>query len=338
MVTGVFTVAAVAAGWCFARLVGAESPIRRPRHFLTLALLVLACGLAALVNPYGLELPELWFALIGSPVLPRVIQEHFPLRHSGAAAWAIAPIVLFFLVALGGVSPRRLRVTGLIPLAWLAFTWARMRNGPLFAITAAIALGDLLPDVRWVRWLSRQGSEVFRFPPAGGPLLGRGIGFLTVFVPFALLALALVLPRTGLPVPLLGRGWAGLHADSNPVELLPDLCAYEHSRPAGAPIFNTMTYGGFLIYFTPSLRIFIDDRCELYGEQRLLEYQQAFLQDPAMLEDWAREYGFDAALIETGSGFDRYLMSTKGWKLVRRTPKATFYRQLESPRRRHPSP
>jgi hypothetical protein len=336
MLTGVFTVAVAAAGWTLAWLVGAESPIKHPRQLLTLAFLVLACGLSALVNPYGFRMPELWFALIRSPVLPRVIQEHFPMRQSGAAAWAVAPMVLFYLVALGGISPRRLRVTWLIPLAWLAFTWARMRNGPLFAITAAIALGDLLPESRWVHWLARRGSEVFRFPTAVGQVSGRRVGSLAVFVPFALLATALVLQRTGLQVPLLGRGWAGLHADSNPVELLPVLRAYERSRPVGAPIFNAMTYGGFLIYFTPGLRVFIDDRCELYGERGLLEYQQALLQDPARVDHWAEEYGFEAALVENGSGFDRYLRSAEGWEAVQRSPKASLYRRLEGPRPRHP--
>ncbi len=167
-------------------------------------------------------------------------------------------------------------------------------------------------------------------------MTGRGAGFLTVLLPFALMASSLVLQRADLQVPLLGRGWARLHADSNPVELLPDLRAYERSRPVGAPIFNEMIYGGFLIYSTPGLRVFIDDRCELYGERRLLEYQQALLQDPARVDHWAGEYGFDAALIENGSGFDRYLASARGWEVIRRTPKATLYRRLESPRRRYP--
>jgi hypothetical protein len=336
MVAGVFTMAMAAAGWSLAWLAGAETPVTRPRHGLTLAFLVMACGLSALVNPFGVRLPELWFALIGSPVLPRLIQEHFPMRHSGAAAWAVSPMVVFYLAALGGVPPRRLRVTWLIPLAWLAFTWSRMRNGPLFAITAAIALGDLLPHTRWASWLARQGSEVFRIPPAGGVVIRRGVGFLSVLVPFALLATSLVLQRTNLQVPLLGRGWARLHAHSNPVELLPVLRAYERSRPVGAPIFNEMIYGGFLIYSTPRLRIFIDDRCELYGERRLLEYQQALLHDPAQVDRWAEEYGFDAALIENGSGFDRYLTSARGWEVASRTPKATLFRRLESPRQRNP--
>ncbi len=55
MVSGVFTVAMAAAGWSLARLAGAETPIARPRQFLTLAFLVIACGLSAPGEPLWAE-------------------------------------------------------------------------------------------------------------------------------------------------------------------------------------------------------------------------------------------------------------------------------------------
>jgi hypothetical protein len=64
------------------------------------------------------------------------------------------------------------------------------------------------------------------------------------------------------------------------VELLPDLQAYEKNHPPGTPIFNEMLYGGFLIYYTPHLRIFIDDRCELYGDEGLLALHTRFWRRP----------------------------------------------------------
>jgi hypothetical protein len=127
-----------------------------------------------------------------------------------------------------------------------------------------------------------------------------------------------------------------LHADSNPVGLLPDLRAYERARPAGTPIFNEMHYSGFLIYSTPRLRVFIDDRCELYGDRGLLDYHDAMLRNPSRLDGWAREYGFDAALTQNGSEFDRHLASAKGWTLVKRAAKASFYRRPEDPGREVP--
>jgi hypothetical protein len=331
MVTGVLTVALATVGWSLAWLGGMETPITRPQQILSLACLAILCALAALVNPYGVELPRVWFALIGSPVLPRIIQEHYSMLQAGTIALNVLPIAVFYLAALAGVPRAKLRVTWPIALAWLLLTWLRMRNGPLFAAMAALALGDLLPEACWVRWLTARGSAVFRIRPADSVPTEVAHGALWVGLPVVLVLIALGLQAAELRVPLIGRGWASLHADSNLVELLPELRAYEHSHSAGTPIFNEMEFAGFLIYSTPGLRVFIDDRCELYGDEFLLEYHRALVQDPARLELWARQYGFDAAVTGHGSGFDRFLATARTWAAVRRTPKASFFRRFPHP-------
>ena len=48
-------------------------------------------------------------------------------------------------------------------------------------------------------------------------------------------------------------------------------------------------------------------------------------EDPARLDRWQREYGFDYALVETGGPFDRHLASTDRWTRLARTPAATLY-------------
>jgi hypothetical protein len=143
---------------------------------------------------------------------------------------------------------------------------------------------------------------------------------------------ALVLQLAGTRVPVLGRGWATLDRRYWPVELLPELRAYEREHSQGMPIFNELLFGGFLIYHTPGLRVFIDDRCELYGDEGLLAYAEALERDPARVDRWANDYGFDLALAATGSGFDRYLRQARGWTLVRETVAASLYRRLSSPR------
>ena len=69
-----------------------------------------------------------------------------------------------------------------------------------------------------------------------------------------------------------GHGLARLDPRHWPVELLPDLQRYEETHPRGTPIMNDMLFGGFLIFYTPRLQVFVDDRCELYGDQFLLNY------------------------------------------------------------------
>ena len=107
---------------------------------------------------------------------------------------------------------------------------------------------------------------------------------------------------------------------------------WQHNQPGGTPIFNELTFGGFLIYYTPGYRVFIDDRCELYGNEwlygreLLLKYDRAMTQDPAQVDRWVRLYKLNFALVRTGSPMDAYLgRQGSGWHL-----------EYQRPQRRHP--
>ncbi len=323
---GIATLGLTVAGWGVARALGGVSPIAGKRQLLALAILVVVCGLTIVVNPYGLEAPRAWLALVGSPVLPRLIDEHGPLlaRSTGPM---ILPMAVVYVVILLGVRPPHPRVTWLIPLVWLGLAFTRIRHGPLFAITALVVLPDLFPRSCWAAWLVRAGSDLYRPPaPEPAPRPPR-LDLRPALIPLGVVLTAVVLQLAGVHVPVLGRGWATLDRRYWPVDLLPELRAYEREHPQGTPIFNEMLFGGFLIYHTPGLRVFIDDRCEIYGDEGLLAYAEALDHNPAQVDRWAREFGFDLALTATGSSFDRYLRRASGWVLVRATEAASLYRR-----------
>src|SRR5262249_46842514 len=123
-----------------------------------------------------------------------------------------------------------------------------------------------------------------------------------------------------------------------PIELLPGLQRCESQRPEGTPIFNEYAYGGFLIYFTPGFRVFVDDRCEVYGDQWLLEFVDAEQGNRTAehIAAWQRRYGsFALALTrsstaETDLPFDAYFRDSPEWEVVQRTPTATLYRRKGS--------
>jgi hypothetical protein len=58
-----------------------------------------------------------------------------------------------------------------------------------------------------------------------------------------------------------------------------------------------------------------------------MAYSDALEHDPAQLDRWAREFGFELALTSTGSAFDRYLRQARGWRLVRETEAGSLYRR-----------
>jgi len=315
VLAGLGTLGLTLGGWTLLFLCRQDSPIKTSRDLLALGLLLLGCLLTVVLNPYGLELPRTWLSIVHSPVIPQVIQEHVSIIKEPGKNWATIVFGLFFLACLIGTLPRRPRVTWLLPVVWLALACARMRNTPLFAVTAALALAEFFPQVRWARRLSERGSVIFHLSAAG-----PGHPPLTLkswLVPGAALLLTVT-------VSLSGHGLTRLDPRHWPLELLPELKRYEETHSPGAPIINDMLFGGFLIFYTPRLQVFVDDRCELYGDDFLLSYAW---NDPAFLAKWINQSGARVALTVSGSGLDKYLERAADWQLVKRTAAAALYRR-----------
>ncbi|HEY2773667.1 MAG TPA: hypothetical protein VGK20_06415 [Candidatus Binatia bacterium] len=329
VVGGVATIAICAAGWTLAPLLGWPSPISSLRSLAAVCGLVAACIAALFVNPYGplgSGLVRQWFSVVSSPEIARLMMEHAPVSFSDPASWFLVGFGAVFVAALIGVPWRRLRVTWLLPLVWLAMACSRVRHGPLFAMAAALALAEMFHEVRWIRWLTHHGSELLKPAVRAPDAPARRMA-----LPAALVGICLVLEIARIDVPVIGHGWNRLDPDWWPVGMLGDLHAYEQARGPGAPVFNEMLFGGFLIYFTPGIGVFIDDRCELYGDARLAEYSRALAGDMTVFEQWGNQYGFDLALVLPGSPFDSYLRSSPDWELLRQSKAATLFRRRAAP-------
>jgi hypothetical protein len=336
MLGGLCSIGLVVAGWTGYRLVGLESPVKSVREFLLLALLILLCAATIPITPYGWGIFQVWTGILDSPILPRIIEEHAPPELARPDGMFLYGFGLLYIVLLAGTYPKVPRVTWLLPLAWLYLASTRIRHAPLFAVTALAALADLFPQTCWARALAKSGSDFFQPPPVPpSPLEGEGKGVrgprwdwrpLTIPVAVVLVALALQIARV--PLPGAGREWARLDPQLWPLELKDELAKAEHGRPGGTPIFNEYNLGGFLIYYHPGFRVFVDDRCELYGPEWLLYFVQAEHQDTAgHFAKWEEKYGtFDHALVRPGSGFDDYFRS-QGWVEIGRGEGAVLYKR-----------
>jgi hypothetical protein len=187
-----------------------------------------------------------------------------------------------------------------------------------------IAIADILPQSRWAGWLAARGWFV-------GQVSNLSVDRsetcpttrLWTVVPVLLVLAGLLIQSAGVTVPLVGRGWARLDSRRWPVELLPRLRAIA-AQGSSIPVFNDALFGGYLIYYVPGLRIFIDDRAEVYGPF-LLEYDRARQADPARIESWRGRYGFRHALVEADSELDRYLSRCAAWKSLGRCASAALY-------------
>jgi hypothetical protein len=349
---GLATMIMALAGWCMFRLVGLDSPVVSVRQVVRLTILIVACGLTSVLNPYGTRLPRAWMEIMRSPVVARLIEEHARLDPRSPEAWLILSFALIYLGVLASLRPWRPRVMWLLPLFWWGQTFLRVRHSPLFSIASVLAMAELLPHSRLAAFLARPGRDLFRFSSvvSGQERVGSGqwaVGsedestkagqwagarswircdWGPAALPLVLVLLAAVFQATGVKVPILGRGWVRLDPTHWPVELLPELEQAEREHPQGSGIFNDFLYGGFLIYYTPGLKVFIDDRCELYGDDRLMQFSEAMQSRPERIEEWQREYNFGYAIVASGTPFDRYLDRSPDWIVVKRTDTATFFK------------
>ena len=201
-------------------------------------------------------------------------------------------------------------------LVWLVLAAGRVRNVPLFALLTAIAAAEVLPASRWAGWLRQR--EMLLPARENGPTVPGGQSWPAAVLPLLLVGTTVLLQLAGVRAPVVGRGWAKLDSDHWPVAILAELEQINRSSPQGTPIFNDLNYGGFLIYHTPRLRVFIDDRCALYGAELLQQYDRARREDPAQIDRWQQQYGFRYALVETATPFDRYLRDSKTWIMITR--------------------
>ena len=233
-------------------------------------------------------------------------------------------------------SAVHIRVTWLIPLLWLVAALMRVRHGPLFAVTAAVAIADMLPYLK-------------RYQPSA--IRDQHGHWRAAVIPAALIFLALVLQATSLPCPVIGAGWSRLEPDYWPVEAakalrnhifgtamtsnIPESTTIDE-QPANAQpsesrkpkaeshVFNHMRFGGYLIYKVPEVRIYIDDRCELYGDEFLMRYTE-IQKDPQRIEGIAAEYDITMALVKAGSPLDKYLADAPTWTRLHHDATASLY-------------
>jgi hypothetical protein len=324
--------------WCGAALLGKPSPIRSLSQAAAFVVLMLACGLTAFINPYGLRLPQIWLEIMAAD-LPQIIQEHARLDPTKPDGWIVLVFGAIYGLVFLNVRPRWPRAMWLLPLVWFFFACSRIRHAPLFAITAAVAIADMLPYTRWAARRAASGSDLFQFRTEAVHSESGRFAWRPAILPICLILIALILQVGQVPVPVVGHGWARLDPNYWPVELLPQLRILENERPEGTAIFNEYLFGGFLIYHTPGFRVFVDDRCELYGDRWLEEYVRAEWQETAAyIKDCERRYPpFHLALTATGSGFDRFFRNCKEWTLVQETEAASLYRRIAASDR-DPSP
>jgi hypothetical protein len=326
---GIGTAFLAFAGWVAFRGLGRPTPVRSWRDGGRLALVAAGCALGTLASPYGLDMIRAWSDIMGAPELREIIVEHRPLDVTAPYAWPVLGLALVYLFVLYGVKRSSVRVSWLLPLVWLGLTFGRCRHAALFAVVAVVAITAVWRHTRWALWLAARRPDLYQ----PGSAVARP-WWASVWLPLAVVGLALALQAARVPVPLIGSGWATHDPEHWPVDVLDALKAHEpepddpHNK-----LFNSgYIDGGFVIFHAPGYKVFVDDRCEVFGGAWLKAFCEAEsgpTPDPApAVAKWEREYGpFDFALTRTGLPVDAVFRSSQAWEPEKVTPTATFYKR-----------
>ncbi|MBI1917576.1 MAG: hypothetical protein HYS12_23005 [Planctomycetes bacterium] len=220
-----------------------------------LAGLSAACGLATLVNPYGLRLYGVVIEYATQSLPFRVVAELTALDFREGRGWLVLGLALATAFALG--RRQCLSSFELLLFAGSAVLCFRARRDLWLVVLSALVI---LPAV---------------VPGRAGPvILGRRHVALT-----AVLVLGI-----GLGIAW-ARGLSEARLREGEASVFPTrACEAVQRRGYRGPLYNSFDWGGYLIWRLPDLPVSIDGRTNLHGEERI---QRA-------LDTWAGRKGWSA--------------------------------------------
>ncbi|MBN2358953.1 MAG: hypothetical protein JXR83_05835 [Deltaproteobacteria bacterium] len=282
---------------------------RAPLRALSLTLA--ACGVAALVNPNGIQALLHPLASLGSSfTMGHVGEFRSPDFHDLASA--PFALMLLSLIALLARSDRKpgLEQT-LLVVAFGCLALRSQRHIPFFALVAAPALVDQL-DALLARHRGRAGVDfIERRSRTLDEVDGAARGHLWIAAAIALAALLIGGDR-------LGRGF---DVKSTPAAAARFLLA----EPIAGNVFNEYEFGDYLVYSSwPRYRVFIDGRADMYGEALLRQYYQVARLQPGW-RDVLERYDVDWVLFTADSALSRALLLDPAWRLVHADPVANIF-------------
>lgn len=279
--------------------------------------LALASGAAAAVtfiNPYGWRLHQEIVLSLSDRFMLETLHEWQPLSLETSAG----TLYVGYLAGLGAAILWRYRriepIRWVLGLVFLGLSLRHWRNIPFFLIVSLPLWAELLADVaaRVMAW-----GPVRALRPQHGLLalaLAVAIG-MGILGPDHLTRVA----RSGLAPEEFFR------ETSYPIEAVRWIKA--NRDKVGTRLYNEYAHGGFLLWWLPDEKIFIDGRMPAWriGDRRIFEDYVALTNwDPPAL-GVLDKYKVDWALVNRDSSLERALGGSRGWRRIYEDAKVMIY-------------
>lgn len=279
-----------------------------------LAVTIGFAGVATLINPYGWHLYREIYLSLSDRFMLETLQEWQPLSlEMGAGVLYVGYLAVLGLAAI--LCYRRIEPVRWAVLAvFFAFSVRHWRNIPFFLIVSLPLCTELVADVA-ARVAARMPAWVQR-PKQWG--LGLALAAAVCMVVLGPDHLTRVV-RSGLAPEEFFRG------TDYPIEAVRWISA--NREKVGIRLFNEYGHGGFLLWWLPEERVFIDGRMPAWriGDRRIFEDYIALTSgDPPAL-GVLDKYKVDWALVTRDSPLARALGARTGWRAAYEDAKVRIY-------------
>ena len=214
----------------------------RKMPFAWMLLIFVLCVAATLLNPYHYHLYEVAYQLLGQSELWNLIQELRAMPFRSVANWTVLAVTVSAAFALGW--RRRVRLLLVLLFAAAVYLGFRSQRDAWFVLLVGLAsLAYVVP---------KPTTEQPRAPTWASWAITGVVALLVVVG-------SLLVSRSKLE---------GEVARTSPVEAT----KFIHDHQCPGPMFNTFTWGGYLIFNLPEVPVNIDGRTMVHGENRVLRH------------------------------------------------------------------
>lgn len=277
----------------------------------TLVLVLLACGLLGLINPYGLTMYTFPLRVLSSPVFQDAVIDWFSPNFHWPQFRPLLALILLTVVVLAA-SPKRARPSELLLFAASLYsTLMTNRQMVLLAIVAAPLLSEHLHHLVTA---TSFGARLDRAPAAGGSMRSK------------LIAVLLVLPLAAFGLRLRSTVYGPIRQDLLSVPVNAVQYMKEH-QITGNTFTDPNVWGAFVSWSLRSNPVYIDGR-DVYPEDFVQEYTRLIRGAIDWREPFAR-YGVQLVLIRPGTMLSRELAEA-GWSKLYEDDMAVVFK--------HPAP
>jgi hypothetical protein len=261
-----------------------------------------ACGLASLLNPYGIHLHLHIFDTLRSTWIMANVQEFMSPTFRSEEMYYF--MILLFAGLFSVVS--LIRTRHLVEPLWILFlayaSLSSVRHAPIFILVAAPIIA--LEASRWwnsaARDRSRASTLGLLHEVTGN--LSTMLSGTSAFIPAVIVVLAFV---SGVPWP------QQFAADAVPMKLVEkhlDLLS-------SGRLFASDQIGDYLIFRNARQKVFIDSRHNYYGDKIGNDYI-AIAAGGSMWRSLLDQYRIDVVLAETDASITSLVKTTADWVLV----------------------